>query len=127
MKDLNSENFKELTNSGDKPVAVMVTASWCPNCKALAPVFETAAEDLEKSANFYSLMVDDNQELAKSIKIMGVPTILFYRHGVLISKKLGNQSLLKIKQIVDAMVGLSPEDANNKEYRSFFSRIFRSK
>lgn len=105
----------------------MVTASWCDNCKALVPIFEKTGKKLESIADFNYLSVDDNKELAKSLKIMGVPTMLFYRHGVLIAKKVGNQSPNTMKKIVNSMVELTPEEANAKEYRSFFSKLFGKK
>lgn len=127
MNHLTSDNFEESTMAVDKPVAVMVTASWCGNCKALAPIFEKTAEELGNKAEFNYLSVDDNKELAKSLKIMGVPTMLFYRHGVLIAKKVGNQPPSTMKKIVDSLADLTPEEANDKEYRSFFSKIFGKK
>ncbi|VAX35281.1 hypothetical protein MNBD_UNCLBAC01-60 [hydrothermal vent metagenome] len=48
--------------------------------------------------------------------------MLFYRHGVLIAKKLGNQSVGSIKKVVESMMNLSPEEASDKKYRSFFSK-----
>jgi len=124
MNRVTRKNFEELTKAADKPVAVMVTASWCSNCKALVPIFEKTAEDLGDKADFSYLSVDDNESLAKSLKIMGVPTILFYRHGVLIAKKVGRQSPYAIKKLVNSLANLSPKEANDKAFRSLFSRLF---
>ncbi len=124
MNHLTSDNYEESIKAKNKPVAVMVTASWCHNCKALAPIFEKTAEELASKADFNYLSVDDNQALAKSLKIMGVPTMLFYRHGVLIAKKVGNQSPNTIKKIIDSLASLTPEEANAKVYRGFFSKLF---
>ncbi len=87
MKELSTKEFEEIIKSQDKPVAIMIVASWCHNCKALAPIFEKTGIELDGVADFNFLKVDDNKELVKSLKIMGVPTMLFYRHGVLIAKK----------------------------------------
>ena len=127
MNHLSRDNFEESTKAVDTPVAVMATASWCGSCKALAPIFEKTAEELGAKAVFNYLSVDDNEALAKSLKIMGVPTLLFYRHGILIAKKIGSQSPNTIKKIVDSLANLTPEEANNKEYRSFFSKLFGKK
>lgn len=114
MNELNSTNFSQAITSENKPAVVMVTASWCHNCKALAPIFEKIGEELESIADFNYLSVDDNKQLAKSLKIMGVPTMLFYRHGVLIAKKVGNQSPITMKKVIDSLVGLSLEEASDK-------------
>ncbi len=124
MRELTSDNFEEWTKAKDKPVAVMVKASWCGSCKALAPIFEKAAAELENKAKFNYLTVDGNETLAKSLKIMGVPTFMFYRHGVLIAKKIGNLSGKKMKEIIESLENLTPEEANVKKYRSFFNKLF---
>lgn len=78
-------------------------------------------------ADFNYLTVDDKKELAKSLKIMGVPTILFYRYGVLIDKKVGNQSPSIIKHTLKSLVDLTLEEAHKRAYRSFFSKLFGKK
>lgn len=127
MKELNQENFEASTSTGNQPVAVMVKASWCSNCKAMQPVVEKLASEMNDSANFFYLTVDDNEELARSLKIMGVPTLLFYRYGILLDKKLGIKSSKSIKEIIDKMASFSVEDAQNNEYRSLFRRLFGRK
>jgi len=127
MKELTSIEFEKTIESKEKPSVVMVKTKSCPNCKALMPVFEKAGEELGSSAEFNYLIVDDKRELARSLKIMGVPTMLFYRHGILIAKKVGNQSSEKIKSIIEPLVNLSVTEANDKEYRSFFSKFFGKK
>lgn len=127
MKELTSEEFEESIKSKKRPVAIMVTASWCHNCKALAPIFKKRGEELSTIADFNFLRVDDNKALTKSLKIMGVPTMLFYRHGVLIAKKVGNQSPNKMEKVIDSLIELSPEEAIDKEYRSFFNKLFGKK
>ena len=127
MNELDSGNFNNSIQAVDRPVVIMVTASWCHNCKALAPIFEKTGTELESIADFNYLVADDNKELVKSLKIMGVPTMLFYQHGVLIAKKIGNQSPATIKKIVESLVNLTPEEAKDKEYCSFFRKLFGKK
>ena len=127
MNELNSTNFSQAITSEIKPTVVMVTASWCHNCKALVPIFKKTGEELNGIADYNFLSVDDNKELAKSLKIMGVPTMLFYRHGVLIAKKVGHQSPSTMKKLIDSLVELTPEEASDKEYRSFFNKLFGKK
>ena len=127
MQELSSEDFGKATESNNRPAVVMVKASWCSNCKAMMPVFEQSAKEMKDAADFYYLTVDDKEELARSLKIMGVPTTLFYRHGTLISKKLGKQNLASLKKTVEPLVELNSEEAKDKQYRSLLSRLFGRK
>lgn len=127
MKELNFDSYATAVASKDKPSVVMVKASWCSNCKAMAPVFENTANELEEEADFFYLTVDDNEQLARSLKIMGVPTLLFYRHGTLIYKKIGKQSANAIAKSIESLISLSDVEAKDKEYRSLFRRLFGKK
>lgn len=127
MKELNLDDFNAAVKSVDNPSVVMVKASWCSNCNAMAPDFEKSAKEMEGKADFHYLTVDDNEELARSLKIMGVPTTLFYRHGTLISKKVGRQSANSIAKVIEPLIGLSEKEAKDKEYRSPFRRLFGRK
>jgi thioredoxin 1 len=70
------------------PVAVLrFTASWCPPCKALAPVFdEVAAEN--PGVTVFVVDVDDHPDIASHYSIRGIPTLLRVEEGV-VTKQLG--------------------------------------
>ncbi len=127
MRELSTSEFKELIKAKEQPVVIMVKTTSCPSCKALAPVFSKTGEELKDVAKFNYLVVDDKRALAKSLKIMGVPTLLFYRHEVLMGKKIGNQSANAIKKEIGLLVNLTPKEAEDKKYRSFFSKLFGKK
>jgi len=48
------------------------TASWCQPCKMLAKTLE----DVETQIPIVVIDIDDNQDLAKSYNIRGVPTLV---------------------------------------------------
>ena len=125
--EITTENFNVVIESAEIPVVVFVKASWCSKCKAFVPVYEKVIKEQEGIANFHYLTVDDNEELTKYIKIMGVPTVLFFMHGVLIAKQIGSQSANSMKRTIESLIYLTPEEAQNKEYRSWFSRLFERK
>lgn len=127
MLELSVTDFQEKISSADRPLAVMVKTTWCPNCKALAPVFEKTADDLSGKADFNYLVVDDKRDLAKSLKIMGVPTILFYRHGHLMAKKVGAQSEKNIKNQIDDLLDMTPAEAEQNKHKGFFTKLFGKK
>ena len=110
--ELNEKEFQaNVLDNEHKPVVIEVWASWCHNCKTLEPIYKASAAELKDKANFYQLKADDNRELTRSLKIMGVPTLLFYRHGVLIAKKPGVRSQKSISKILDPLYSYSKEEA----------------
>jgi len=123
--ELKEEDFQaKVLDNEVKPVVIEVWASWCHNCKTLEPIFRASAKEHEAKADFYQLKADDNMELTKSLKIMGVPTLLFYKHGVLIAKKTGVRSQKSIGKILYPLYSYSKEDAEANIHKGLLKRIF---
>ena len=62
--------------------------------KCIAPVIEEAAEDMPE-IQFYKVDVDEAPELARSFKVMSVPTLAFFKNGELVKKKCRRRFLMK--------------------------------
>ena len=55
----------------------------------MAPVFERAARALEPYARFAKVNTDEEQDLAKSLDIRGIPTLAIFRGGKEIARTSG--------------------------------------
>ncbi|XP_064386038.1 thioredoxin-like [Halichondria panicea] len=70
---------KALKDAGNKWVVVDFTASWCPPCKMIAPIFETLSKEFTE-IKFYKVDVDENNETAEDQGIQAMPTFKFYQN-----------------------------------------------
>ncbi|KAI2615945.1 disulfide isomerase [Hypoxylon sp. NC1633] len=81
---LTDSSFKEIVG-GDKDVFVAFTAPWCGHCKALAPTWETLAEDFINEPGVVIAKVDaeaDNSKATASEQgVTSYPTIKFFPKG----------------------------------------------
>ncbi|HEX7736458.1 MAG TPA: thioredoxin family protein [Ktedonobacteraceae bacterium] len=63
------------------PVIVDFTASWCPPCHALAPVYEKLSQSYAGRLRFARMDVDENPRTASQQGIQGMPTLVLYVNG----------------------------------------------
>lgn len=86
-----------VAEAGDKLVAVDFTATWCPPCRRIGPVFESMAEDNE-GVVFIKVDVDDNSETSEACEINCMPTFQFYKNGKKLDEFSGaDENMLKEK------------------------------
>ncbi len=75
-------SFKELVAS-DKPTLVDFHADWCGPCKTLAPYIQQVKQQMGNQIRVLKIDVDKNQQLAQSLQIQGVPTLMIFKKGEL--------------------------------------------
>lgn len=127
LESVSVKNFEFKVLRHPKPVVVDVWADWCGPCKALAPNFLAASKALEGKAKFVKLDADKNQKLVKRYKVMGIPTLLFFKHGKLVDRKTGVISKNAIIKKVKPLLELSASEAEKDEIKGFFNWKFWKK
>jgi thioredoxin 1 len=65
------------------------TAEWCAPCHVLAPIFDSVAAAHAGEARFVSVDGDASPETCVRFGVRGLPTILFFRNGQLVSRLVG--------------------------------------
>lgn len=94
------ETFKDIIG-GDKPVLVDFYATWCGPCKAMTPIVDEIAKELNGTARVLKIDVDKNQSVAVNYKIQSVPTFIIFKKGEILWRHSGgmdkNSLLQQIK------------------------------
>ena len=62
---------------GQLPAIIDFNATWCPPCKKLSPLLEDLAVKYKGKIVVYKVDVDAEQQLAQSMGISSMPTLLF--------------------------------------------------
>ena len=98
------ENPNEWKYLGDKPAIVDFYADWCGPCKMLAPVFQELAKDMDGTAKFVKVDVDNTQDIAARFQVSSIPTVAILKNGKEVDRIIGfmpKQAIeAKIKQYV---------------------------
>ncbi len=100
---ITSENFESLKN-GSQPLVVDFWATWCGPCRMLAPVIEELAQEYDGKIAVGKCDVEENEDLAVEFGIRNIPTILFFKNGVVVDKMVGAQPKAKLQEKFNALL-----------------------
>jgi thioredoxin 1 len=75
-------------------------AAWCGPCRMVAPVLDALAEKHGETVKVYKVDVDTNQELAAQFGIMTIPTVILFRDGVEVDKRIGVHPLEEFENMI---------------------------
>ena len=102
--DIDSNNWQEKVISSKAPVIVDFWAPWCPWCMRLMPVFEEVSKQYEGRLVFAKVNVEEQQEIAQSNGILGIPIMKMFCDGRNVGELIGYMGKEKIVQEIDKML-----------------------
>ncbi|KFK44092.1 hypothetical protein AALP_AA1G215000 [Arabis alpina] len=73
----------------NKLIVIDFTASWCPPCRMIAPVFTDLAKKFMSTAIFFKVDIDELQSVAKEFDVEAMPTFVFIKAGQVVDKLVG--------------------------------------
>ncbi len=98
---LDGSRVRKHIRDSDLPLIVDFWAAWCGPCRAMAPIFEKAAQTLEPKARFIKVDVDANRDLASEYGIQGIPALLAFRDRGVVARQSGVTDLGTLKSWAD--------------------------
>ena len=79
-------------------------APWCPPCRALGPVIDELADELQGVAKVGKLNIDDHPDIAATYSVSSIPTVLIFEGGKVVQTLVG---LNDKQQYTDAISGMT--------------------
>lgn len=89
---INDENFGEKVLQAQGYVLVDFSATWCPPCQALKPIFHQVAARNHERLQFGTVDVDESEQAAERYRIQAVPTLILFRDGQPVARREGYMS-----------------------------------
>ena len=77
-------------------------ATWCGPCKMMAPIIDKIADAYDGKVLVAKVDTDDEMELAQKFGIASIPTMIFFKDGVELGRKIGVTPEAVLRETLDA-------------------------
>lgn len=100
---ITTENIEQY-RTGELPLVVDLWATWCGPCRMIAPIVSKLAEEYDGKIVVGKCDVEDNDDIAAAYGVMSVPTLLFFKNGEPVEKKVGALPKNKLKELFESLL-----------------------
>lgn len=112
VKSLSAADF-EAKIVANPIVLVDFWAPWCGPCRAFAPVFERSAQN-HPDVVHAKVDTEAERELAATVGIRSIPTIMAFRDGILVYSQAGAMPPGVLQDLIDKVEGLDMNAVRTK-------------
>jgi thioredoxin 1 len=101
LMEVNSDNFEQEVINSTQPVLVDFWGPQCVPCLALMPEVEALAEKYGDRVKMVKVEAPKNRRLCLGLKVLSLPTYLFYKGGREVDRLSG--SVVALEAIEDSI------------------------
>ncbi len=86
---ITDDSFETDVLKASGPVLVDFWAEWCGPCKQIGPALEEISEEMAGQLVVAKLNIDDNPSTGSRYGVRGIPTMMLFKDGQVVSTKVG--------------------------------------
>ena len=101
--EANDRNLSDLL-SGHDLVIVDMWAPWCGPCKMIGAIIDRLAAKYKGKVLFAKVNVDQNPVISGQFGVQSIPTLLIFKSGSLIDRKVGALPQQALEALIDRLI-----------------------
>jgi len=105
MQRVDSSSFDQEVLKSGLPVVVDFYADWCGPCKRMEPILEKVSNEHTGKVKVVKLNSDENEQLSVNYQVRGLPTLIMFKGGQEVDRKLGFQSEHELSRFLTSVSG----------------------
>jgi len=102
VRELTGEGWDREVLQAERPVLVDLWAAWCPPCRKMGPVIDELARLSGDEVTVGKLDVDRHPEIAERYGVRSIPTLLLFRGGGVVERRVGALPLEELQALLAA-------------------------
>ena len=104
MHEVDKDSFETEVVGSELPVVVDFWGPQCVPCLALMPSVEDVAAKYEGRIKVAKVEAPKNRRLCLSLKVLALPTFLFYKDGKEVERMSGSVTLQAVRDAAEKLV-----------------------
>ena len=101
VRQITGSEFQQEVLNHPGTVLVDFFATWCPPCRALAPLLDRFADEHADSLKIVKIDTDQEEALAESFGVRTIPTVIAFRGGQEVSRAVNPQSRARLEALIE--------------------------
>ena len=102
--EISDSTFEKVVLNSDKPVLVDFWAAWCGPCRMVGPIIDELSDEYKDKAVVGKVDIDSNQQYAAKFGVRNIPTVLIFKNGELVDRKVGVSTKSDYSNILDTLI-----------------------
>lgn len=95
------DSFQNDVLNAPGPVLVDFWAEWCGPCKQISPALDQIASERSGKITVAKVNIDENPMTPGKYGVRGIPTLMIFNNGELVSTKVGAMAKGKIEEWIN--------------------------
>lgn len=102
--NITDNDFDTEVLKAEGPVMVDFWAEWCAPCKALSPIVDEVAGEMNGKIKIVKVNIDESPNAPTKYGVRGIPTLMMFKGGEVVDTRVGGMSKSQLNEWLESIV-----------------------